>query len=246
MAGEREGHGHGRVDVGAREMAGGVDHDHHDQAEYQRHADRSERTVVHGVGNDRAASGEDEGEGGEALSSGRRQRSREGSTAPPQAALQQLVRRTPPADPHAATSRATDSASYATRSIVAPHVPALGLEHREGGSRVAVLGLARPTRSSRTAPRRTRATQGLWVWPNTSTSQSAPAAIRSNVRAGLSSNRYSLTLRGEPCTRRTRVPPSAKRRSKGRLAHEVLERRSVCARVQSTDRWPSSRSCGSR
>ena len=70
VAGEGEGERHRRVEVGAGEVAGRVDHRHDHQAEDERDADRAERAGVDRVGDDRAAAGEDEGEGADALGGG--------------------------------------------------------------------------------------------------------------------------------------------------------------------------------
>ena len=70
MAGEGEGKSHRRVEVGAGEVAGRVDHGHDHQAEDERDADRTQGSGMHGVGDDRAAAGEDEGEGAEGLGGG--------------------------------------------------------------------------------------------------------------------------------------------------------------------------------
>ena len=62
-------------------MAGGVDHDHDDQAEDEPDPDRAERAVVDRVGDDRAAAGEDERERCEALGRGAPQQVRLGHRA---------------------------------------------------------------------------------------------------------------------------------------------------------------------
>src|SRR5918995_712541 len=54
-------------------------------------------------------------------------------------------------------------------------------------------------------------THGLWVCPKTRTSVSAPCAMRARERGSRSSNRYSFIRRGEPCTRRKRLPSASKR-----------------------------------
>ena len=74
-------------------------------------------------------------------------------------------------------------------------------------------------------------TQGLCVWPNTSTGSLSAAASRSYRLAGLSSNRYSLTFRGEPWTRWTSTLPTGKCRSNGR------------PRMKSLDCWACVREC---
>ena len=70
VAGEGEGERHRRVEVGAGEVAGRVDHRHDHQAEDERDADGAEHSGVHRVGDDRPAAGEDEGEGAESLGGG--------------------------------------------------------------------------------------------------------------------------------------------------------------------------------
>jgi hypothetical protein len=70
VATEREGDGHGRVDVRTREVSGRVDHRHDHEAEGEGDAERPERAVVSRVGNDRAAAGEHQREGREALGGG--------------------------------------------------------------------------------------------------------------------------------------------------------------------------------
>ena len=59
------------------QMAGGVDHDHDHEPEDEADARRRQAPAVLGVGDDRAAAGEDEREGGETLGEG----------APPQVML---------------------------------------------------------------------------------------------------------------------------------------------------------------
>ncbi len=63
VAGERERQRDRGVDVGAGEVAGRIDHDHDHEAEGQGDADPAELAAVDLVGDDRAASGEHEGEG---------------------------------------------------------------------------------------------------------------------------------------------------------------------------------------
>ena len=79
-------------------------------------------------------------------------------------------------------------------------------------------------------------THGLWVWPNTSTSSrlGRRRAARTGD-AGLSSNRYSLTLRGEPWTRWTVVLADREVQVERQVAHEVL-RRLVGVRERPLDR----------
>jgi hypothetical protein len=48
-------------------VTGGVDHRHDHQAEDERDADGAQRAAVDGVGDDRAAAGEDEGEDADRL-----------------------------------------------------------------------------------------------------------------------------------------------------------------------------------
>jgi len=67
---ERERERDRRVDVRAGQMPGGVDHDHDDQPEHEADPHRTERPVVLRVGHDRAATGEHQGERGEALCGG--------------------------------------------------------------------------------------------------------------------------------------------------------------------------------
>ncbi len=70
VAGERERDGHCRVDVRAGEVAGGVDHGHDDQPEDEADPDGAEGPAVLGIGDDGAAAGEDECEGGEGFRGG--------------------------------------------------------------------------------------------------------------------------------------------------------------------------------
>ena len=70
VAGQGEGQGHRRVQVRAGEVAGRVDHRHHDQAEDEGDADDPERARVLGLGDDRPAAGEDEGEDADSLGGG--------------------------------------------------------------------------------------------------------------------------------------------------------------------------------
>jgi hypothetical protein len=59
-----------RVDVSAGEVAGGVDHDHDHEAEDEADPESAEGPVVALVGDDRAATGEDEREGSQAFGAG--------------------------------------------------------------------------------------------------------------------------------------------------------------------------------
>ncbi len=70
MAAEDERDRHRRVDVRSREVTGRVNHRHDHQAEDQSDPDGAERSAVDGIGDDRAAACEDEGERGEALGGG--------------------------------------------------------------------------------------------------------------------------------------------------------------------------------
>ena len=63
---------------------------------------------------------------------------------------------------------------------------------------------------------------GLWVWPKASTRSCSAAASRSYSRAGLSSNRYSLTFRGEPCTRWTSRASELEVQVERQVAQEIL------------------------
>ena len=92
------------------------------------------------------------------------------------------------------------------------------------------LGLPTEPQLTNSTPPYSR-THGLCVWPKTSTSASSAAASRSYSDAGLSSNRYSLTLRGEPWTRWTRVRADVEAQVERQLAHEVLRRAGRCARA---------------
>src|SRR5918999_2129457 len=148
-----------------------------------------------------------------------------------------------PGRPAARTSAATVSASYDTRSIKTSSRPELASSTAKAPRGSPSLGLPTEPQLTNSTPPCSR-THGLCVWPNTSTSASSPAASRSYSDAGLSSKRYSLTFRGEPCTRGTAVGPTSKRRSNGRSRMKSFAARSVCASVHSTERSPISRSCG--
>jgi hypothetical protein len=63
---QSEGNADGRVEMGARDAAGGVDHRHDHESEGQRDPDLSESAGL-GVDHDRAAAGEDERERADGL-----------------------------------------------------------------------------------------------------------------------------------------------------------------------------------
>jgi hypothetical protein len=70
VPGEGEGESDSRVEVRPGEVAGRVDHRHHDQAEDERDPDRAEGAGVFRLGDDRPAAGEDEGEDADPLGGG--------------------------------------------------------------------------------------------------------------------------------------------------------------------------------
>ena len=70
VAGHDEGERDRRVQMRTREVPGRVDHRHHDQPEDEGDPDRAKGAGMLGLGDDRAAAGEDQGEDADALRGG--------------------------------------------------------------------------------------------------------------------------------------------------------------------------------
>ena len=142
VASEREGERDRRVYVRARQVPGRVDHHHDDQPEDHRDPDRPERSVVAGVGDDRAAAGEHQRERGEPLGARRGARVRASDPRLRLMPRRRVSRRTRRA------ARRGDLACH--RLGVVGHALdrrgdvslRAGLEQRECRSRVAILRLA--------------------------------------------------------------------------------------------------------
>ena len=87
-------------------------------------------------------------------------------------------------------------------------------------------------------------TQGLWVWPNTSTLASLGRRQALIQPRRLVLEEVLVDFAGGPVNEVYRHAVDVEAQVERQFQHESLESWLVCSSVQATDCWPSSRSCG--